>query len=524
MGWESEARRGYPGAERTVGESDCADSKKGDESDTGGQKKPRYGVTALRRFSIKHAAPEFPIGALPRSVADLVREAAKAIGCPPDAIGLAALTALGSAIGNARVAQPKKGWTEGVAIYAAVIADSGEKKTAAIAAGADVVQELDNKFTREHDAALDEFALEEREYEVDRKDAAKNGLAAPPPPKPPIAKRTHVNDTTIEALIPILKDNPRGLLLDRDELVGWVNAMDQYKAGGKGSDRQFWLSTWSNRPASVDRKSQNKPLSVLRPFVSVIGSIQPSVLPELSEGREDGMMERFLFAFPDPANALWTDDEISDEVEVAYRAQYNKLRNLSLELDDYGDPIKKVVTFSPEAREIFVQEYNSHRTEMSLPGFPQSLRSPWSKLEAYFVRVILILSACRFTNDGTAERIEGEDVLRAVSLMDYFKGQARRVFSALHGFDPRLRLVEDCAKFVASKGGTWTGTATELHEELTSNYKPERPEELSKFLKDAGENGSGLAYESEMERFKDESGEWRSRRVLTLYIGIAVTL
>jgi hypothetical protein len=451
-------------------------------------------------------------------VARLVKEGAASIGCPPDAIGLAAITALGSAIGNARVAQPKKGWTEGAAIYAAVIADSGEKKTAAISTGTDVVQELDNKLTRAHEAALDEFAREEREYEVDRKDAAKQGLAAPPPPKPPIAERTHVNDTTIEALIPILKDSPRGVLLNRDELVGWVNAMDQYKAGGKGSERQFWLSTWSNRPASVDRKSQTKPLSVLRPFVSVVGSIQPSVLPELSEGREDGMLERFLFTYPEPVNAMWTEDEISDEADTAYRALYGKLQALSMELDDYGDPVKIAVTFSPEARELFIQEYNNHRTEMGLPGFPQKLRSPWSKLEAYFVRIILILAACRFVDDDVAERVEAEDVLRAVSLMDYFKGQARRVFCALHGFDPRLKLVEDCAKLVVEKGGTWTGTATELYEELTSEYKPERPDELSKFLKDASESGSGLGYESGPERFKDDYGEWRTRRVLSLFI------
>lgn len=107
---------------------------------------------------------------------------------------------------------------------------------------------------------------------------------------------------------------------------------------------------------------------------------------------------------------------------------------------------------------------------------------------------------------------------RAVLLMGYFKDQARRVFAALRGFDPRLRLVEDCARLVFSKGGSWTGTPTQLHEQLVSEHKPERPDELSRFLKDASEGGSGLVYEPDTERFKDGAGKWRSRRVLTLSI------
>lgn len=36
---------------------------------------------------------------------------------------------LGSAIGNSRVIRLKEGWEEGPAIYAAVVADAGEKKS-----------------------------------------------------------------------------------------------------------------------------------------------------------------------------------------------------------------------------------------------------------------------------------------------------------------------------------------------------------------------------------------------------------
>jgi hypothetical protein len=405
-----------------------------------------------------------------------------------------------------------------------VIADPGEKKTAAVAVATSPAQKLENMLNKAYERSLDEFAREEREYEVDRKDAAKQGLPAPPPPKRPEAQRVHVNDTTIEALVPILKANPRGLLLERDELVGWVKSMDMYRSGGKGADRQFWLSTWSNRPAGVDRKSRGgEPLSVLRPFVSVIGSIQPTVLSELAENREDGMLERFLFAYPEPVNTLWTDEDVREAAAVAYADLYRKLRDLSLETDDLGDPVEKPVAFSPEAKRVFVAAYNAHRQEMAAKGFPPHLRSPWSKLEAYYLRLTLILSACRFVVNSEPERIEEEDALRALVLMDYFKAQAQRLFGALRGYDSRLPLLQDVAEFVKEQGGVWVGTPTELHERLDSVFKPGRPDELSKFIRDGWEEELGLHCEAYTDRYKDEEGSWRSRRMLKLYTGNGVT-
>jgi hypothetical protein len=55
---------------------------------------------------------------------------------------------------------------------------------------------------------------------------------------------------------------------------------------------------------------------------------------------------------------------------------------------------------------------------MATPRFPRYLRSPWAKLEAYLVRLALIIAVCRFVEDGVAERVEQEDVLRAVLLVE----------------------------------------------------------------------------------------------------------
>ena len=84
--------------------------------------------------------------------------------------------------------------------------------------------------------------------------------------------------------------------------------------------------------------------------------------------------------------------------------------------------------------------------------------------------------------------------------------------------DPRNRLVEDCARFVSERGCTCSGMATTLLQQLVSNFKPDRPNALCKFLKDSSEHEANISYASETERFKDEHGECNSRRIFTLCV------
>ena len=150
---------------------------------------------------------------------------------------------------------------------------------------------------------------------MEKRDAAKAGEPAPEQPEAPTMGRSVASDTTIEALVSILEDNPRGLLVHKDELTGWVRSMDQYK-GGKGSDRQHWLSLWSNDEVVVDRKSRmGEPIVLAKPFVSLFGGIQPAMLSELGGGSEDGLMDRFLFAYPQARLVRFNDHEIGAGAE-----------------------------------------------------------------------------------------------------------------------------------------------------------------------------------------------------------------
>jgi len=435
---------------------------------------------------------------MPEGSRRLIEEAAGAIGCPPEFVALPMLSVLASAIGNSRVLRLKGGWEEGAAIYGAIIADPGEKKTPALKVALEPAKKAQAALKQSYQRSEDEHKRELREYEVDKKDAAKAGEPAPPPPQEPTMERTLVEDTTVERLAGIQAENPRGVVVIRDELSGWARAMDQYKQGGRGADRQFWLSAWSNSYVSVDRKSQPHPLIVTRPFVSLFGAIQPGVLPELGDGREDGLLDRFLFAYPEAELSGWTDAEISEDAESAYASLYGKLRSLYMPRDEYGDPEPVRIHLSPGAKEVLKDVINQLREEMYAPGFPSRLKGPWSKLEAYFARLILILATARAADSyaGVAERVEQGDVLAAVALLDYFKGHARRVYVGLHGQDPDAYLAADVAEFLKERGGVFDGQPAELHNQLKSDYKPERVSELTKQLKAIAARTPGLDFEA----------------------------
>jgi hypothetical protein len=250
--------------------------------------------------------------------------------------------------------------------------------------------------------------------------------------------------------------------------------------------------------------------------------MQPGILSELGEGREDGMLDRFVFCYPEPVPCRWTDDEISAEAREDYRRLYDDLRRLHMTFDGDGGSAATRVALSPDAKQVIVDAINQHREEMELPGFPPRLKGPWSKLEAYLARLCLILAMTRAVEYGEPERVEAGDVVRAVILLDYIKVHTRRVHAKLHGENEDDRLAEDLARFLWVRGGHFRGQPAELHAQLKSRFKPPRRDELSKKVKTIANRYSGIDYDSGHESVSRDDGERTTRRFveLTLKIGV----
>jgi hypothetical protein len=356
----------------------------------------------------------FPVEVFPKRLQPFPRSVAKAIPCPTDFVGVMMLPVLGTCIGRKRQIEVKASWSEFPQIWSCIVAQSGERKTAAFKVVTEPLRKrqrwLKQRYLKEMRAFKD-LPPDERNEE-DR----------------PRLKQVLTTDTTIEALKIVLEGNPDGIIYPADEVSGWTRSMCQYKAG-QGDDRQRWLSIWSGAQVVCNRVGRPEPIILDDPFVAVTGGIQPDCLGDIiDDGRQDGGAARLLLSYPDPLpNADWTEDTFQGVAE--YEKVCGKLWNLpSLDTPQ---------TIGRKAKELWIEWVNDHRRQKP----PFHLRPVWSKAEGYSLRLALILFLLRkVCNETTADEVDEPSISGAIKLIDYFKCHARRVYACTADLGDNTRI------------------------------------------------------------------------------------
>jgi hypothetical protein len=102
----------------------------------------------------------------------------------------------------------------------------------------------------------------------------------------------------VEKVARLVLENPKGLMLFRDELSGWIGSLDKY--GGAGGDRAFYLEAYGGRPYAVDRMKDAEPTVVPSLSVVILGGMQPDRMVTLIfSGDDDGLAARFIYIWPE---------------------------------------------------------------------------------------------------------------------------------------------------------------------------------------------------------------------------------
>jgi hypothetical protein len=401
----------------------------------------------------------FPIEVLPPALRTFVEAAAAALPCPADFLAVPMLGVLGAAIGTTRMVEIKAGWRESARLWTAVISEPGSKKSPALDKVVHPLYAIQHDLGEEYDAAKRDYEAELATYEVElaawkgNKDRTADNK--PAKPEAPPFSQICSTDATVEALASLLEQNPRGVVFIRDELTAWVHAMDQYK-GGKGADRQHWLSFWNGAPVIVNRKNRREATVLMDPFVAVVGCLPPDVLEELGDerGREDGFVHRILFASPPAHTVEWTEASLGPEVAQNYETVIRAL----FTLEGF-----RVLHMTHRARKVWTEWINGHYAQSSDVELSPALRGPWAKLEGMCARLALILqlaqhvcdamSSSPASNHASGETIDHKSMTRAVALIDdYFKSHLRSVYAQMHA-TPADRRLEGVRQWVERRGG-----------------------------------------------------------------------
>jgi len=409
-----------------------------------------------------HVEPfvSFPLSALPEPIGRFAAEAACAMGCDPSFVALPLLSGLASAIGNTRCIQLKNSWAEPAIVWTAIVGDSGTLKSPALELVLRPIRERQNAAIRRHAEVLKTHENELAEYE--RAFAIwKRGKSGEPPlkPKEPVPARCWCDDSTVEALAMLLLQNPRGLLMARDELSGWLGSFDRY-AQGRGSDVAKWLEMFGGRPMIVDRKTGSaRMIYVPRAAVSIAGGIQPEPLRRAlgMEYRENGLAARLLLACPPRCAKRWTEAEVSPAVVAAVAGVFEKLFSLQSDVTRDGELQPVVVPLTVNGKAAWIDFYNAHaREHAELTG---DLSAAWSKLEGYAARLALVVHLARWAAGDSAltepNAVDEISISAGGELSAWFGHEARRVYAILSETDAdrqRRRLME----LIERKGGAVT--------------------------------------------------------------------
>jgi hypothetical protein len=400
----------------------------------------------------------FPLDTLPEPVRTFVSRASKAIGCDPCYVALPILAGLSAAIGNTRRIALKRNWSEPAIVWTAIVGESGTQKSPAMESALRAVRHRQEEAMKVYRAALQDHDGELALYERDLATWKRSKLACPPPvkPEPPTAKRYWTDDVTTEALARMLNENPRGLLLVKDELSGWFN-FDRY-AGGKGGDSAKWLEMFGGRPFVVDRKGSGT-IHVRSAAVSIAGGIQPETLRRAlgQEHFDNGLAARLLLSHPPRRPKRWTESDVDDRTTEAVSEVFGRLYELDFGIDANGDSRPVVMQLSDEAKREFVRFYDEHASEqVDLSG---DEAAAWSKLEGYAARLALVTHLARWAGSEPGsvdcERVDRESIQAGVKLARWFGREARRVYAML-GEAETDRESRRLVDWIEAKGGCVT--------------------------------------------------------------------
>jgi hypothetical protein len=232
---------------------------------------------------LRYTAPAFSLHTLPPVLANYVRTQSRVIGCDTSALAMATLAAVSGALDHQfRLKMMRHGdWHASPRLWVLLVGDPSVKKSPIINAA---TGELD----RIQAAALAKYEKHKKLYVGAGGDPETFDQEHPPPP------RFVAYDATIEKVGIILARQGRGILMKRDEVAGWIGAMEKYTSGrGSAADRAFWLVAYDGGPYSVHRVTRSD-LLIPNLSISIIGGIQPARLAELRGLTSDGLLQRFL--------------------------------------------------------------------------------------------------------------------------------------------------------------------------------------------------------------------------------------
>lgn len=380
---------------------------------------------ALDLFS-EAAVPPFPLGTLPPEMAAEIRARCQRTRFDASVLASASLVAVAAALGANVKIKVNSDWSERLVIWMNILGAPSAKKTPPLDAALSVLAGFDRVNAQNRADAIGRILANKDMSKKDKDEEIR---------KIPFMRRYITTDPTLEKLADILgrgDQKDAGILLKRDELVGWIGSMDAYKAGGKAEmDRGKWLTAASGGFESVDRVGRGE-VVVGNFAVSVVGTMQPERLLESSKKyglQTDGLMQRFLFTYAHDSGLARLSEDDEAEVEIpAYLA--DRIRR-----DFACHPAyqKEPYTLSRGARVVFNEITDYLAAAQAIPDIGAGFNQWLGKAQSRMARLTLLYAI--LWQDKAEGYVIGEHAAKmaAEAMRGYFIPTAMMTFDATAG-------------------------------------------------------------------------------------------
>jgi putative DNA primase/helicase len=266
----------------------------------------------------------FTLEMIPEPLQPWIKDIAHRRQCPLDFVAIPSLLMIASLIGARCSLKPnaRDDWTVVPNLWGGTLGDPGTLKSPICSEVLFPFPHLESKakdaYTEckaKYEAEKATFVEEKNALERQIKDAVEQNneahlkrlqenlanLIKKCPPEPAL-KRYKVSDTTLEKMHEILSHNPGGVLIYRDELMGFL---ESWEKKGHESDRSFYLEAWNgDKPYTIDRMGRGT-VRAENICVSILGTTQPDKImayltKALTKLDNDGLLQRFqLLVYPD---------------------------------------------------------------------------------------------------------------------------------------------------------------------------------------------------------------------------------
>ena len=366
--------------------------------------------------------PSFPLEIFPKAIRDIIEALEEYENYNVDFTSASFLTVFAAAMGNTWSVRFMTGWISRPIIYMVLVGSPSCGKTPPLQQAVAPLLKLDGEYDMIYCKEMETYRRWER---MSAKQREKHSL--PEEMKMPQRKCHVVVDSTVEALIGALRDNPRGVLIYKDEIDSLLSNFNRYN----GSDESYFLSLFSGTPFKYSRKSNNEHIFLANPYCSIIGSTQPGRLDEQFGGKRmmNGFSSRFLKVYPEiDKMPSWNDTAMPDGVLEEWGRIIRKVVTVTPSTDQEGKATSIELMFSQEAKLRVIQWKDEVNNKAYAETDSDAVRALCGKLETYLVRFCLVIQIMHcICGESGMDKIEPGTAELAIRLTEYFRNMESRI-------------------------------------------------------------------------------------------------